>query len=261
MSAILEIKSKDFKKLIKDSKNWTEVMIYFKENHNYKSIRHNGTPKKRCERENIDFSHFTIYNNKKVNNKLKPLKEILVKYSTYNQQRLKKRLLKNKLLKNECIECKLGHIWNNKQIVLQLEHINGDHYDNRIENLAMICPNCHSQTDTFCGKNRNDKTENKCTDCNEKINKQSSRCIDCYKKQCKPKQNTCRDCKKNVSKNATRCRSCASIESNKNNRKVKNRPSLEQLQKDLITLSVVKTGIKYGVSDNCIRGWIKRYKK
>jgi Zn finger protein HypA/HybF involved in hydrogenase expression len=41
--------------------------------------------------------------------------------------------------------------WQNKPIVLQVDHINGVHYDNRLENLRFLCPNCHSQTDTFCG--------------------------------------------------------------------------------------------------------------
>ena len=44
--------------------------------------------------------------------------------------------------------------WNNSPIVLQVDHINGDPYNNNPENLRLICPNCHSQTDTFAGANR-----------------------------------------------------------------------------------------------------------
>jgi hypothetical protein len=44
-------------------------------------------------------------------------------------------------------------IWNKKKIVLQLEHKNGIHNDNRLENLEFLCANCHSQTDTYCGLN------------------------------------------------------------------------------------------------------------
>jgi len=70
---------------------------------------------------------------------------------------------------------------------------------------------------------------------------------------------TCTDCNKKITKGSTRCGSCASKKFNK--RKVKNRPSLETLLEDLKTLPYTKVGKKYGVSDNCIRKWIKQYQK
>jgi hypothetical protein len=45
-------------------------------------------------------------------------------------------------------------VWNNKKLVLHIEHINGISNDNRIENLCFLCPNCHSQTDTYGGRNK-----------------------------------------------------------------------------------------------------------
>lgn len=65
-------------------------------------------------------------------------------------------ILKSKLLsiKEEICElCKIGPIWNNLPLTLQIDHINGNNKDNRIENLRFLCPNCHSQTDTFGAKN------------------------------------------------------------------------------------------------------------
>lgn len=82
-----------------------------------------------------------------------PMSEILVENSTYqNISRLKKRLVSEGLLTYHCHECGIVR-WNSKPLVLQLDHINGIHNDNRIENLRFLCPNCHSQTDTFSGRN------------------------------------------------------------------------------------------------------------
>ena len=74
-----------------------------------------------------------------------------------------------------------------------------------------------------------------------------------------PAVNFCVDCEESINKRSTRCLSCAAKHSNP--RKVQNRPSLEQLEKDLETLYYTQVGRKYGVSDNCIRKWIKGYKK
>lgn len=54
---------------------------------------------------------------------------------------------------NKCSQCGIQD-WNNKPIVLEVDHINGDWSDCRIENLRFLCPNCHSQTDTYSGKNK-----------------------------------------------------------------------------------------------------------
>jgi hypothetical protein len=85
-----------------------------------------------------------------------PLPEILVENSTYtNIARLKIRLLREGLLENKCYAegCGLTE-WRGKPISLQLDHVNGNNFDHRIENLRLLCPNCHSQTDTFAGKNK-----------------------------------------------------------------------------------------------------------
>jgi hypothetical protein len=84
----------------------------------------------------------------------RPLQEILVERSDYRSMHtLKKRLIGEGLLEPACAVCSLRD-WQERPIVLHLDHINGDRTDHRLENLRFLCPNCHSQTDTYCGRNR-----------------------------------------------------------------------------------------------------------
>ncbi|MCF2532324.1 HNH endonuclease signature motif containing protein [Yinghuangia soli] len=53
-----------------------------------------------------------------------------------------------------CTKCRIGNTWQGDPLILEVDHINGDWRDNRAENLRYLCPNCHSQTSTFCGRNR-----------------------------------------------------------------------------------------------------------
>jgi hypothetical protein len=53
-----------------------------------------------------------------------------------------------------CALCGIGPQWNEAPLVLHVDHINGDPYDCRAENLRFLCPNCHSQTDTYAGRGK-----------------------------------------------------------------------------------------------------------
>lgn len=85
--------------------------------------------------------------------KQKPLDEILISESTYQSYKLKNRLLKEGLKQHICEMCGLS-VWLGNDIPLELHHKNGNNKDNRIENLLILCPNCHALTDSYRGKNR-----------------------------------------------------------------------------------------------------------
>lgn len=98
--------------------------------------------------------HIKKYNDKGIPKKW--LSEILVENSTGNSNKLRKRLIEYGVKKNQCENPKCGITeWCGEPITLELHHINGNHYDNRLENLVLLCPNCHSQTSNFRGKNSN----------------------------------------------------------------------------------------------------------
>lgn len=83
--------------------------------------------------------------------------EYFVKDKPRNGANTRKRIIKYNLLPYKCDCCGNPGYWNGQELILQIDHINGDHNDNRLENLRFLCPNCHSQTDTFGGHNHYDE--------------------------------------------------------------------------------------------------------
>ena len=112
---------------------------------------------KAIEDFNLDTSHFTGQGwNKglKFNPKKKQrIEDILTKNSSYQSFKLKKRLLKEGLKEKKCELCGLVE-WKGFPIPLELHHINGDNRDNRIQNIQLVCPNCHALTDNYRGLNK-----------------------------------------------------------------------------------------------------------
>jgi Zn finger protein HypA/HybF involved in hydrogenase expression len=114
---------------------------------------------KQFEREHcIDVSHFTPYKSSaRVNattaNRQYTVDEMFCKGSSASMSAIKRRIRRDSLLEIKCRDCDIVDNWNGKPLVLQLEHIDGDNTNQELTNLCYLCPNCHSQTDTFCGKN------------------------------------------------------------------------------------------------------------
>lgn len=83
----------------------------------------------------------------------KSLEEIMTKASTYSTYKLKRRLLRVGLKPSSCEECGWAKQSQEGHLPLELDHINGDRFDHRLENLRILCPNCHSLKPTYRGHN------------------------------------------------------------------------------------------------------------
>lgn len=130
----------------------------------------------------LDTSHFifTKANRETSGNKRKPPSEILKVYTDPTANRVGSVYLTRALMElgvpYECKECGVSK-WNGKHLVLDVDHIDGNSFDCRAENLRFLCPNCHRQTPTF-GRQKN-KTSNTCA-CGASIQKRSKQCAVCY---------------------------------------------------------------------------------
>lgn len=114
--------------------------------------------KKYISEHKFDTSHFRgkVWNKglTGIGKPVKQLSEILIKGVYFQSYQLKKRLIKAGLKPNFCEHCGWAEQTINGYIPLELDHINGDRHDNRIENLRILCPNCHSLTPTYRGRGK-----------------------------------------------------------------------------------------------------------
>lgn len=206
---------------------------------------------------NIDTSHF------KQNTKfIKPrdLSEILINGLPCNGTSLKKRLFKEGVKEYKCEKCGISE-WNGEPIILELHHINGNHNDNHLENLQILCPNCHSQTPTFTGKNINNVEH----DIQKLIDNENKRKKEIYEnkqywgeiRKTKPKQTKiCLVCGKIFKGRGEKYCSikCAGIASQKTNISKE-----DILNASKIAPSLIQLGKLFNMSDNGIRKWLIKY--
>ena len=235
---------------------------------NYKTIH------KKIKSLSLDVSHFTgtgwnVGLRYRPINKPKQLSEILVEDSTYTSSyRLKHRLFDEGIKEKRCDVCE-NHEWLGKPIPLELHHKNGNNTDNRIENLVILCPNCHSHTDNYRGKNckavsaLSERREVEYRKFKELIHGNADENLEPMPKKLGGK------CAENRHGKAKSCPICGkpfkgknkycSTECYKRTSKSK-RPSVnELLEKFKEYKSFRQVGVYYSVSDNAVRKWCKTY--
>ena len=244
-----------------------------------------ATVKNKITKLNLDISHFT---GKAWNQGLryqilvpaKSLEDILKENSPYQSYRLAKRLIKEGLKEHRCECCNVVE-WLGQPIKLELHHINGNHNDNRLENLQLLCPNCHAYTDNYRGKNQGKSAQSENSEVEsckfeetltdnadgnlepsqknyiileegvETIHKKSK-----SKKIIEPKY--CAYCGTELLGNARRNKYCSTECSHKANGS-KRPPVNELLDRFKELKSYLQVGKFYGVSDNAVRKWVKLY--
>lgn len=130
--------------------DWTKVQAYYDKGHSVKQcIAHFGFWSKAWEKA---VNRGAV----KPRPKKKPISYYLVKDRKCSSYHLKRRLIAEGLLKDECSttpNCPSTTIWAGKPLAFQLDHIDGDETNNLLENLRILCPNCHSQTPTYGSRN------------------------------------------------------------------------------------------------------------
>lgn len=159
---------------------------------------------------------------------------------------LKQKLIKEGIKEPKCEICGLIE-WNGKPIPLELHHIDCNHYNNELNNLQILCPNCHAQQSGNSGANNGfyqqlaeEEKQNK-----NKVKKESTQ---------KTKK-LCPICKKKmIWLNSKMCEECSHLKS----RKVE-RPDRETLKQLIRTIPFLQIGKEYGVTDNTIRKWCDSY--
>lgn len=156
-SKINSLTDTQFIQLINDSYNIADALYKLKYSVNGNSWAYNVI-RKRMNLLNLTENDFKENTKKYTKPSIVTFDSLFCKNSKHNRKVIRYNILKFKLLEYKCQFCGLTK-WRNKDISLELDHINGVPNDNRLENLRFLCPNCHSQTETYGARNIHKKVK------------------------------------------------------------------------------------------------------
>jgi 5-methylcytosine-specific restriction endonuclease McrA len=107
--------------------------------------------KKYLSKYNINISHFSQTSNQK--NMFYTNEQIFILNSLVDKNTVRRKILEQNLIPYSCSHCDTGHMWLGKELILDLEHIDGNNKNQQLSNLTFLCPNCHRKTLTWGGRN------------------------------------------------------------------------------------------------------------
>lgn len=151
-SKVYAVSNEEFIILVAESINCSDLMR--KLGYNTTTGNSSQIVKRRIEELKLSTSHWQVHNTTNaIKTNEKSIEEYFKQNTSHCGAHTRDKIIKNNLMEYKCAICGNTGEWNGKKLVLQLDHINGDRFDNRLENLRFLCPNCHSQTETFGSKN------------------------------------------------------------------------------------------------------------
>ena len=227
MTTINDILPETLKQYVEEALSWSSLLYRC----GYSNIGNKKYLVLKLDEYKIDYSHLDEKNQEIYKTpKSYTLDEIFCVNSSYkNYAYLKIYLIKHYGRELKCSNCNIID-WMGKPLTMELDHINGIRNDNRVENLLILCPNCHGFTSNYKAKNKKEINEdNNCIDCQAIIEEGNSRCDNCEKHFIKLKNFK------------------------------ENKPTLDEINELLKTLSITQVAEKFDVTKFTIQKLIRDY--